>query len=673
MAFEVNAISVNFTKESGMNEVDTGSAIISEDEALLENDTKIYDGNIDYEDVVILFEGDIEISLATLRKYYEINETIEKELILMRIGSNEHHMSKRAATSDEDRLWTSKVVPYVISSALSTERDIIMNAMETWSEATCIRFVPRQSQRDYIHFVQGDWCSSVVGRDGGRQYIRLHDDCSSHRTVLHEIGHALGLWHEHARPDRDSYVTYHEENVIEEESSNFMKKKDKEVDYQGTEYDYGSVMHYHKTAFVRPGCTGCESLTINNNAEYERQGRPRLGSEDRLSSTDIIQVKRLYRCSGRGQHGLLVLEIRNGINLEDTDTGLLEGNPDPYVEVKAITSNGDRYIKKTSHKQGTRNPTWNEKLVFSINEWQFFRIRVWDSDYLDDDDSMGMSVTFPLQRASFTTRSRRYCANTGCNRYILYNYQLLPTFTGTLRVKVRYARNLPDTDIIFNNPDPYVVVEAFKSDGSLASARTSTRKGTTDPSWNTVLSMDGCEFARQIKVQVFDDDVLFDDEMSTAEYINLRQDSQSDVRHCVTGGCSGYLILDTEIIPNRCERSLKVTVKYGRNIPDRDRLWGSGESDPYVRVKAYRYRGRTNVKKTSTRSNDEDPDWNVTLYFGRDIWTKFVVSVWDEDVGFDDRLSSDNRVNLPTTGSRSGSFTVYTNGGGYVKLSYSYQ
>ena len=185
--------------------------------------------------------------------------------------------------------------------------------------------------------------------------------------------------------------------------------------------------------------------------------------------------------------------------------------------------------------------------------------------------------------------------------------------------------------------------------------------------------MSGREFARLIKVQVFDDDIITDDdEMSSAEYIDLSWNSQSSIRHCVTSDCSAYLILDIEIIPILNQRTLEVTVKYGRNIPDEDKLWGTGESDPYVRVTAYKCNGKAE-KRTTYKRDDEDPDWNETLNFGRDFWAKFVVSVWDRDIVFDDRLSNYKRVTLPTTDSISSSFTVYTKGGGCVELSYSYQ
>lgn len=61
-------------------------------------------------------------------------------------------------------------------------------------------------------------CSSRVGRIGGRQEISVGTSNGSvtcgHGEIVHQIGHAVGFFHEHTRPDRDEYVTVHWNNIM---------------------------------------------------------------------------------------------------------------------------------------------------------------------------------------------------------------------------------------------------------------------------------------------------------------------------------------------------------------------------------------------------------------------------------------------------------------------------
>lgn len=60
--------------------------------------------------------------------------------------------------------------------------------------------------------------------------------------ALHEIGHALGFYHEQARPDRDEYVTILSQNINPDKLRNFLIKPSSKT--YSTLYDYGSIMHY---------------------------------------------------------------------------------------------------------------------------------------------------------------------------------------------------------------------------------------------------------------------------------------------------------------------------------------------------------------------------------------------------------------------------------------------
>jgi len=46
-----------------------------------------------------------------------------------------------------------------------------------------------------------------VGKRGsGPQAISISKNCDKFGIVVHELGHVIGFWHEHTRPDRGDYV-----------------------------------------------------------------------------------------------------------------------------------------------------------------------------------------------------------------------------------------------------------------------------------------------------------------------------------------------------------------------------------------------------------------------------------------------------------------------------------
>ena len=83
---------------------------------------------------------------------------------------------------------------------------------------------------------------------------------------------------------------------------------------------------------------------------------------------------------------------------------------------------------------------------------------------------------------------------------------------------------------------------------------------------------------------------------------------------------------------------LKVYVKYGRRLPDRNG-WFAGDSDPYVRVTAVDDRSQQTIQRTQYIQGNENPNWYRWLDFGGRIsWQYFEMSTWDDDWGSDDKL-----------------------------------
>lgn len=161
----------------------------------------------------------------------------------------------------------------------------IRAGMNEWTNKTCIRFKRRGNETAYVNFVNGRGCSSYVGRIGRRQDITLARRCWKRGIVVHEIGHAIGFFHEQSRPDRDNFVTIQWSNIPAGKRRNFRKYSRSTIDSLGTQYDYGSIMHYGNKAFSRNG-----RVTI----KVKRSGAV-IGQRRGLSTTDARQANLLYK------------------------------------------------------------------------------------------------------------------------------------------------------------------------------------------------------------------------------------------------------------------------------------------------------------------------------------------------------------------------------------------
>uniref|UniRef100_H2LYN2 Metalloendopeptidase n=1 Tax=Oryzias latipes TaxID=8090 RepID=H2LYN2_ORYLA len=213
--------------------------------------------------------------------------------------SKSRRRRRRAATSRPERVWPNGIIPYMISGNFSgSQRAIFRQAMRHWEKHTCVTFIERTTEESYIVFTYRPCgCCSYVGRrGGGPQAISIGKNCDKFGIVVHELGHVIGFWHEHTRPDRDEHVSIVRDNIQAGQEYNFLKMEPDEVDSLGEVYDFDSIMHYARNTFSR----GIFLDTIL--PRYDVNGvRPAIGQRTKLSKGDISQACKLYKCARCGE------------------------------------------------------------------------------------------------------------------------------------------------------------------------------------------------------------------------------------------------------------------------------------------------------------------------------------------------------------------------------------
>ena len=278
--------------------------------------------DLEYEvrDGLAVFEGDMVLGQA--------NE-IEPPRGVSRKGNRD-----AVAISGQSYRWPGGRIPYVLASTVSDPQRV-MDAIRHWNTtmAGVIRLVPHTSESVYVNFIRSNACSSNVGMYTTGNYVFVGDSCSV-GSIIHEIGHIVGLWHEQSREDRNSHVKILWDNILSSALANFGQQIAYGDDIGA--YDFNSIMHYPAYAFSANGKNTIETIPA---------GIP-IGQRVGLSTGDIAAVRKMYGYSTSSSTGITTPTAP--APTPSTVTVTIAANPTTErVVVDGVTYTGSRTFQWT--------------------------------------------------------------------------------------------------------------------------------------------------------------------------------------------------------------------------------------------------------------------------------------------------------------------------------------
>lgn len=295
-------------------------------------------------------------------------------------------------------IWPKGPIPIKIDQSIfdNNLENWVFTGLQNLMDQTRARFVPYTNQQDYITVMftpdNNIGGASAVGKQGGEQFFVL-SQVGDVGTVVHEMMHAMGFWHEQSRYDRDTYVQIVSANITKGYEHNFQL----EPGVASRNYDYASIMHYRRDAFgIKDGTV--ERTTIKCKLPNGSWGdcSPMMGNSSSLSAGDIAGINATYFFNEgvprinfkqeyeRLKYGNLLRETTNVGSAVSKAGGVVPYDgmlPDGIYKIKVNRTGKYLAVEGISKDNGARLVQWdyvdqaNHKFMVSRNANGTYKIR----------------------------------------------------------------------------------------------------------------------------------------------------------------------------------------------------------------------------------------------------------------------------------------------------------